>query len=58
MYRHLAIGMLVLASACNASQMDQPAPEISGQSWVRADGDSTPSEIDQRWTLVEFFAPT
>ena len=58
MKRLLAIGLFVLVSACNTSQMNQNAPEIVGASWVRADGDSSPVPVDQGWTLVEFFAPT
>ena len=58
MKRLLSIGLLVLVAACNASQMNQTAPEIVGESWIRANGDNTPVSLDQRWTLVEFFAPT
>ena len=58
MKRLFAIGLFVLVAACNTSQMNQSAPEIVGGTWVRAGGDSSPVAVDQRWTLVEFFAPT
>ena len=58
MNRLIAIGMLVLAAGCNASQMDQTAPEIVGNSWFGAEGKSEAPILNERWTLVEFFAPT
>ena len=61
----ITIGALALAIvcsstliACNTSQMDQKAPDIVSNAWIGADGEMEAPTLDERWTLVEFFAPT
>jgi hypothetical protein len=61
----LTFAAALLPVACNARRVGDPAPALSGGEWLpatagSAEGGEAPDapEIDGRWVLVEFFAPT
>ena len=49
--------VLVAAAGCNADRVGAPAPQLAGASWLQTVAEVEP-EMEGRWVLVEFFAPT
>lgn len=58
--KRLLFGLLVAASAlaaCNASLVEEKAPELVSTSWVLPGAAAKP-DLDESWRLYAFFLPT